>query len=93
MCECFDLGLVRRAKMPVESPNPVWSYPGTLTSSTNADDAESTVHVFAEALPEDVAKVRRVVVDGPRKMEFCSETLTHWLVEPTFCGARREILY
>ena len=48
--------------MPVESPNPVWSYPGTLTSSTNADDAESRVHVFAEALPEDVAKVRRVVV-------------------------------
>jgi len=41
----------------------VWSRPGTLTSSTNADDAESRVHVFAEALPEDVAKVRRVVVE------------------------------
>jgi hypothetical protein len=41
----------------------IWSRPGTLTSSTNADDAESRVHVFAEALPEDVAKVRRVVVE------------------------------
>eukprot|EP00435_Cladocopium_sp_Y103_P049290 s782_g14.t2 len=49
---------------------------GTLTSSANAVDAESRVHVFAEALPEDVAKVGPLHVDDGGALVMSSVLLS-----------------